>query len=389
MSHAESTLVATTPDLSPTGLTTLSTTIAEHAEEYDRSGEFPWKSIRAVHQQGVLGATIGEKFGGPAITPTEQTRLLEALGYGDPSVALIVANTLAAHSSQQFTASIPETVYAEALAALPTKPVLFNTARAEPELGAPARGGLPSTTATRTRTGWLVEGRKTYVTASEGLTYHQVWVKTDDPEPRVGHVLVPGDDERVEVIKTWDHLGLRASASHDVRYNRVEVPEEFFTEIPRQADGRYRDPAAQGASLGVTALYLGVARAGFDAFITFSNERVPASLGTPLSHTERFQTVAGQISVLLTTASSLIYSATDRQEVGSQVSASELEAVKTVAVRSAIQSMQLAVEVSGNPGLSQRNPLQRHLRNILCARIHPPQEDAVLRKAGRVALGVD
>ncbi|MNN65235.1 hypothetical protein D3C81_1807210 [compost metagenome] len=48
--------------------------------------------------------------------------------------------------------------------------------------------------------------------------------------------------------------------------------------------------------------------------------------------------------------------------------------------------VELALEVSGNPGLSRGNALERHYRNVLCSRIHTPQSDAVLIKAGRAAL---
>lgn len=36
----------------------------------------------------------------------------------------------------------------------------------------------------------------------------------------------------------------------------------------------------------------------------------------------------------------------------------------------------------GNPGLSRHNPLQRHSRDVLCSRVHTPQNDAVLQGVG-------
>ena len=43
--------------------------------------------------------------------------------------------------------------------------------------------------------------------------------------------------------------------------------------------------------------------------------------------------------------------------------------------------------LTGNHGLSRANPLERHLRDVLCARIHTPQADAAHVAAGRAALG--
>jgi alkylation response protein AidB-like acyl-CoA dehydrogenase len=41
----------------------------------------------------------------------------------------------------------------------------------------------------------------------------------------------------------------------------------------------------------------------------------------------------------------------------------------------------------GNPGLSRHNPLERHHRDVLCSRIHSPQDDMVLLGLGKAALG--
>ena len=41
--------------------------------------------------------------------------------------------------------------------------------RVEPELGTPARGGLPATIARRTPDGWSLSGRKIYSTGSTAL----------------------------------------------------------------------------------------------------------------------------------------------------------------------------------------------------------------------------
>jgi len=47
-----------------------------------------------------------------------------------------------------------------------------------------------------------------------------------------------------------------------------------------------------------------------------------------------------------------------------------------------------ALSLTGNHGLSHANPLERHWRDVLCARVHTPQADAVYLAAGRAALGL-
>jgi alkylation response protein AidB-like acyl-CoA dehydrogenase len=48
--------------------------------------------------------------------------------------------------------------------------------------------------------------------------------------------------------------------------------------------------------------------------------------------------------------------------------------------------MEQAVALVGNNGLTRRNPLERHYRDVLCARVHTPQDDSVTVAAGRAVL---
>jgi alkylation response protein AidB-like acyl-CoA dehydrogenase len=60
--------------------------------------------------------------------------------------------------------------------------------------------------------------------------------------------------------------------------------------------------------------------------------------------------------------------------------------VKTVVADNAIAAVEQAVALCGNHALTRTNPLERHLRDVLCARIHSPQADSALVAAGRAAL---
>jgi alkylation response protein AidB-like acyl-CoA dehydrogenase len=385
----------TVPDLSDEALAAVTADVAETAAEYDQSGAVPVRGLEVAHRAGLLTATVGQRYGGPGAGPRETARILTALGEGDPSVALIVANTLMAHASQAANAHWPKALYDDALRRSVAGPAPINAIRAEPELGAPARGGLPKTTATRTGSGWILNGHKAYATGGTALAYHVVWVVADEPggdpaAPRVGHVIVPGELPGITWVETWDHLGLRASNTHDVIYEGVELPEEAFVEIPRGADGVYRDPAAMAGpgSFGHPALYLGVAKAARQAFVAFARSRVPAALGKPIATTERIQSVAGEIDLQIAQAETLLHGALLRIDAGDAAIHPQLSVIRVAIARAVVAAVQTAVAALGNPALSRRNSLERHLRDVLCVRVHPPQEDAALLAAGRRSLSV-
>jgi alkylation response protein AidB-like acyl-CoA dehydrogenase len=399
-------------DLSDAALASVTRVLAGNAARYDRTAEFPWDSIRAVHAAGLLTVGIGAAYGGRDLPVAEAARVLQALGQGDPSVALLTAMTVLQHVAQARAGQAspvpaspvqarpgqasagrwPDGLYRKIVAESYARPTLLNAIRAEPELGAPARGGLPATTVRRTGAGWLLNGRKAYGTGSEGLAYHLVWAVTEAPdetagEPLIGHVVVPGNTPGITVIPTWDHLGLRASSTHDIVYENVEVPAENFPGVPVSQAASGIDAAAfAGVGLSVTALYVGVARAAQEFFLTFANERVPTALGRPIATTERIQTIAGEIEAQLIQAEEVLYGLAARVDAGDPEALRRAGVAKLLITRSAITAVQTALTAIGNPGLTRHNPLERHFRDIQCCRIHPPQDDTALIAAGRRTL---
>jgi alkylation response protein AidB-like acyl-CoA dehydrogenase len=61
---------------------------------------------------------------------------------------------------------------------------------------------------------------------------------------------------------------------------------------------------------------------------------------------------------------------------------------KLIGTRAAIGAVEQAVALVGNNGLTRRYPLERHYRDVLCARVHTPQDDSVVAAAGQSALAV-
>ena len=359
--------------------------LAAAAAQHDLDGSYPIEGIAAVHRAGLLTATVATRYGGPGAGVSDAVTILRELGRGDPSVALIVALTLITHGVQARSGRWPDPLYRRLLDAVDDRPPLVNELRVEPELGTPSRGGLPATVARRTEAGWLLSGRKIYSTGSDGLRWMLVFAATEDGE--TGTFVVDGDSPGISIERTWDHLGLRASASHDVIFADTPVPADSVLELGG-ASGSVRASGHQvWNNLGLAALYLGVAGAARDWFLTFLKERVPGSLGKPLATLPRFHAVVGEIEAGLLGADELLTSLAARADAGEELAPSRVGAAKLVANHAAIEAVERAVAAIGNPALTRHNPLQRHLRDVLCARVHFPQDDVILSMLGRETLG--
>ena len=358
--------------------------------DLDQSGAFPHDHIAALHAAGILGLTAPLAFGGQGAGLALAGDVIAAIGHSDPSTALVVAmHFINLATLGQEGSKWPDDRLAQVLHSGARQGALINALRVEPDLGTPLRGGLPATIARQSGDGWRLSGRKIYSTGSEGLAWAIVWARTDEAIPRVGQFLVPMSAQGITINRSWDSLGLRSSASHEVVFEDVSLPADAGVDIrlPDQWQGRADTPSAWGNVL-IAALYTGVAEAARDWTIGFLKDRVPANLGQPLASLPRQQEAIGRIEALIGVNRRLIRSLALEVDAGQVPSGAVSGIVKLTATENAITAVESCLKLAGNHAISRRNPLERHLRDVLCGRIHSPQEDTILIQAGRAALGV-
>jgi alkylation response protein AidB-like acyl-CoA dehydrogenase len=362
---------------------------ATRAAEHDRAATFPHANFRDVAETGFAGLTVPRSLGGAEAGLHRVRAVVGRLAMADPSTALILAMQFVHHVGIASSTSWPRHLTERVQSGAVKRGELVNVLRVEPELGSPARGGLPATTARQVPSGWAISGRKIYSTGSTGLAYGLVWARTDDDDPRVGLFLVPMDTDGVRIEDSWDAAGMRSTASHDVVFENVFVPADHAVDLRPPSGWSAGDPtyAAWNTTL-ISAVYDGVARSAQAWLRAFLRERVPTNLGRPLAELPRFQELVGENERLLFVNETLLDAAATAVDAGRPLPPSRSGLVKASVTENAIAVVQRTVEASGNHGLSRANPLERHLRDVLCARIHTPQGDSVRLAAGRLALGL-
>ncbi|HAT1610433.1 TPA: acyl-CoA/acyl-ACP dehydrogenase [Raoultella planticola] len=360
--------------------------MAEQAPGLDASGDFPRHNIDRLRQRGFLSLAVPQQYGGAGADLAGLQQAISAIAWGEPATALIVCMQYLHHlrlaENENWAEPLRQRVFQDAV----ERGGLINSLRVEPELGSPARGGLPQTVATRRAGGWQINGHKIYTTGIEGLSWLAIWGRSDDSPPRVGTWLVPRDSEGITVVKSWDHAGMRATGSHEVVLKNVCVAAEnavdvWPTDAPPSPDAdQFRLFANRHTAL-LTAIYDSIACAARDWLVSWLGTRIPGSLGQPLSSLPRVQEKVGQIDGLLLVNRGLL-------EKAAQLGFSAIEAnlAKVTITDNAIQAVNLALELTGNHGLSRQNPLERHYRNVLCGRVHTPQNDSAWLAAGKYAF---
>lgn len=354
--------------------------LAETAEHYDVSGEFPHANFRLLHEHGLLGLTVPTDLGGGGADLVQALQAVSAVAKGEPSTALILVMQYIQHSRLQESKSWPKDLRVLVAKQAVQDGALINALRVEPDLGTPARGGLPATIARRTPQGWRISGSKIYSTGSHGLTWLSVWARSDDEDPLVGAWLVHKDTPGIRIVEDWDHLGMRATSSHEVIFEDVLVPLEHAVSVSRWSAPQPELDASGllWMSVLLSSVYDGIAHSARDWLVQWLEQRKPSNLGAALSTLPRFQEAVGHIDTLLFANQNLLQSAAQ-----GLVPTKNAAQIKYLVTGNALRAVELAIEATGNPGLSRSNPLQRHYRNALCGRVHTPQNDAVLQGVGK------
>jgi alkylation response protein AidB-like acyl-CoA dehydrogenase len=210
---------------------TLAQELARRAPEHDRAASFPHASIDALKRAGYFTAPIPTEFGGLGVTTVHDVIVASSrLARGDASVAIGVNMHLVVLLNMvrrwQAAAAAGDERRARAfrssLEAIARDGVIMATAISEPGQDLTR----PSTTATRTESGWRIEGRKIFCTMSPAATVLQTAVTFvgDDGVERYGYAAVDPATAGVQIHDDWDALGMRASGSNSVTFSDVDVP---------------------------------------------------------------------------------------------------------------------------------------------------------------------
>ncbi|HEX6312039.1 MAG TPA: acyl-CoA dehydrogenase family protein, partial [Acidimicrobiia bacterium] len=200
---------------------------------------------------------------------------------------------------------------------------------------------------------------------------------------------VPMSADGMRIIETWDTLGMRGTASHDVELSDVLVPDERI--VARRPWGRFDGPLIAAAihfMPTAAAVYHGIAAGARD-------EAVRLIAGKRRGHDpmETLPPVHRQVGLMdfkLRTSWWALMGALD--EIGDDYGA-DAETMNTVnlakraVVVDAVEVVDIAMETAGGPSYYNRTGLPRAYRDVRAGKYHPFTPEATLYYAGRVALG--
>lgn len=357
---------------------------AETASQHDRENTFPEENFRIMRETGYTRLAVPVELGGLGASMRQVAFAQAALAKGCAATAiavnmhhyLVLANVYRWRHGAPVDGMLRR-VADEGL-------ILMTSGGSD--------GIWPSGSAIRVEGGYRVNARKAFCSQAPTANVLATMTSYDDPEDGkiVLMISVPMTSPGVEILETWDTMGMRASGSHEVELNDVFISDAQV--VMRRPWGKV-DIALRNAGIHfappVAAVYHGIAVAARDQAVQIIEQRKNGD-GVPQVQDPMIQRQIGLMDYKLKTSWWSLLGALD--EIGEDYSLDEptMAAVmmaKRDVLTAATEVVDLAVATVGGAAYFRKSALERAYRDVRAGEFHPLTPEKTLLFAGQVALG--
>ncbi len=370
----------------------LAADFATRSTEHDRANSFPLENIEKMKQTGYTALIVPERYGGLGGDLMDYVLCQEQLSQGDGATALAINMHLFGIGSMVERADhTPD--QALFLEMVGRGRQIVGGGISEPETG--GDWGYFATKARRDGAFYVLNGRKIFTSLSPAVDLFMVMTTLEDHIPlSAATFLVPRGTPGLELIETWDAMGMRATASHDLVIKNVRVPAIAMTQ-PRPM-GPIDDQGISlfaWFSLSVAAVYTGIAIAALKFTRDFCSKFKPITLPRPIKYLPGIQFAVAEAQALIAQSRALYLSTAgdyirDRASFQGEQGLARLVMPKYVATNSAIRAVDYCMEAVGAHGMMRRYPMERYYRDVRAGVNHPFSNARARELIGKLALGI-
>jgi alkylation response protein AidB-like acyl-CoA dehydrogenase len=322
------------------------------AAEIDREDRYPAAVLEALGEHGYAGLTIDDAYGGGGGSMLELTVLIEELSRANMAVASAVGLNLGvAEAIERFGTDDQREAYLPGMARLETVGALGLS-----EAGAGSDKSGMETTAERDDDGWVIDGRKRWVTNFANADVVLTYARTGGEWPRgVTAFLVPA--EAFDVETRWDTLGARGVETAAVAIDGVRVPE---TAVVGEVGEAMVQRGQLRTGINVPARAVGIAQAAFEDAREFAGQR--EQFGGPLTDKQGLRWQLAEMAERVDTSRLLVRRAASRADAGEDT-ARAASMAKVHATEAAVANANDAMQVHGGAGYVSDADVGRYLRD--------------------------
>src|SRR5689334_20342804 len=309
----------------------------------------PTDLLREMGGLGLLGMLVPEHWGGIGMSTVGFVAAMEQLGVADQSVAA----ALQAHGT---IGSLPLLLFGDDeqrerwLRPLAEGRVLGAFGLTEPDAGSDARG--IQTRAVRHDVGWLINGRKTFISNAGTDMSFGVTLLARTADDGFGSFVVETGTPGFTTGPKMAGIGWRGLDTRELYFDDVWVPDEHLVGDPAMGLSQFLRTLEVGR-ISIAALSLSLAQAVLDLATSYAKERV--QFGQPISKFQAIQFKLADIATELEAARWLTYRAASLRDRG-QPFHKEAAMAKLKASRLATWAATEAVKVHGGLSFMLESP---------------------------------
>ncbi|MFB6311272.1 MAG: acyl-CoA dehydrogenase family protein [Salinirussus sp.] len=338
---------------------------APRARRWDRNAEYPRENVERLREEGYLGMTIPEAYGGPGRSLLDVVLAIEQIAkYCGVSGRVVVdTNVGALGATMAYGTEAQREWIAERILQEGDKPAIAMT---EPDAGSDL--GALSTTARPDGDAYLLNGHKHWITGGSVSESYFVFARfEEDGEDRgIGGILVDADTAGLEVVKVEDALGVRGTPEGEIRFEECRVPTDNVVVPPGPDSFKKLMRAYNAQRVCATAVAVGIAQGAHDLAVEFMQNR--EAFGQPIKEFQGLRWQIADAETELEATRLLMYrAAANATELDHNVQLpdrAETALVKSHGPTVAFDVVNDALQMFGARGYSKDYPLERMLRDV-------------------------
>jgi alkylation response protein AidB-like acyl-CoA dehydrogenase len=244
--------------------------IAPRAAHYDRTAEFPWDNVKAINELGLNAMFVPEAYGGQPVSYCAYLACVREISKACAATGSVWSTTFHAMkplidfgTEEQKRRLLPK-IAAGGLGCL---------CITEPHAGSDATGMRTRFTPDGDQI--RIDGGKIFITngnVADRFLLFGKWSGIEEPRKAISVLVVEGGTPGLQVVRTEDKMGIRASSTATLAFEDCRVPRANLLGDP--GDGlRILLAALNKSRPSIAAHALGIARAAFEDGIAYINER--------------------------------------------------------------------------------------------------------------------
>jgi acyl-CoA dehydrogenase len=359
----------------------------EYWMEKDDQHEFPWEFFHAVRDGGWLGLTIPEEYGGGGLGVTEAAiveREIAASGAGMGGcsavhIGIFGFEPILHHGSPDLKRRF--------LPRVPTGQLQIAFAVTEPDAGTDTTN--ISTFATKVDGGWLVSGKKVWISnakqAERMLLLARTTPKAECARKTDGLTVffAPLDREKV-TIRSIPKMGRNSVDSNELFIDELFVADE---DVVGEVDKGFKVILTGLNAERVVAAnaMLGIGEAALRRGTQYAKDRVV--FGRPIGQNQGLSFQLAEAKIRLEAADAVLQKATwlvDQQKP----CGAEANYAKWLCAEAGYYAADVALQVHGGMGYSKEFHVERYFREARLMRIAPISQEMVLNYVAEHVLGL-